>query len=150
MKILVLLLATSLTTTLSAQQISKEIKTCKVDHVNRVPYDLISSGRGLSDPIETGLRIVVAPKFYNAKDMEELAHILRLQYCQENHLSVVIFDAAKPAKEARAVVDQLTGKRAVPELRGFYSLDRTTDIEKMSFSTKRGNPTDEVKIQFGK
>ena len=134
--------------TISAQENATPIKECKVSLKEEVKYKLISIGRTVGEPYITGLRIVVKDKYFNKDDMVQLTKIIKARYCNEEIISVVMFDDAKVAKQARAVIDQLAGNRKVPEIRGFYSMDRKTEKEIISFSTKRGNPADEISIQL--
>jgi hypothetical protein len=127
-----------------AQSKGDEIRECTTSSKKGVKYKLISVGRTIREPGITGLRIAVNKKHFNQDEMVELAAIIKAKYCTAEIISVVIFDDAKVAKQARAVIDQLVGNRKVPELRGFYTFDRPKHVEKISFSRKRGNPTDEV------
>lgn len=131
-----------------AQGNSTPIKECKVSSAKNVKYKLISIGKAIRKPYITGLRIVVKDKFFTKDSMVQLAKIIKGRYCNEETIAVTIFDDAKVAKQARAVIDQLTANRKVPEIRGFYSLDRKTGEESISYSAKRGNSPSEISIQL--
>lgn len=132
----------------AAQDKSRPIKKCRVQTKNDGEYKLISISRTIREPIVTGLRIVVKDSDFNTADMKTIAAKIKAEYCEEAVISAAIFDDKRVAKQARSVIDYLTGTRMVPELRGFYSLDRTTGAELLSFSRKRGRPADEIKVHL--
>ena len=121
---------------------------CKVPAGTKGKYKTISAGKSLPPESITGLRVFVAPKYFTRDKMTEIVAKLKSEYCHEEHLSVVFFDDADVARISRVVVDKLVGNSKVPEIRGFYSLNRETGKESLSFSTKRGNATDEIQIDF--
>ncbi len=131
-----------------AQTPEPKIEKCKVCPKQTFKYKLISIGRSLSEPPITGLRIVVKQPRFNRTDMAELARVLKAMYCHEESISAVIFDDSKVAKQAHVVVDQLVGTRKVPELRGYFSFDKQTGKTQISFSTKRGNPPEEIALDL--
>lgn len=132
-----------------AQERGEKIRECKVSYKPRVNYKLVSVGRTIREPIVTGLRIVLEPKDFKEEKLVQLTSLLKAKYCREQEISVVLFDDSTVAKEADVVVDELAGSRKVPELRGFYSFNRKTGKEEMSFSRIRGNPPDEVLLRLG-
>lgn len=134
----------------NAQENAKEIKECKVKSKEKIKYKLISIGRSIREPFITGLRIVVKDKYYNKEDMTQLSKIIKARYCNEENIAVTIFDEAKTAKIADIIIKHLSGERITPEIRGFYTLERENNIEKLSFSKKRGNSATEVSLQLTK
>ncbi len=131
----------------SAQQNQKGERKCVASSKRTIDYRLVSSGRGLGRGV-LGLRIVLAAKYFNRTDMMTLAENLREKYCREDVVGVTIFDNKRDAKVADIVVKHLSGVRKSKSIRGFYSLDRTRGLEKLSFSTKPGNPDDEVLLDL--
>jgi hypothetical protein len=130
----------------SAQQV--ETKECIDSSKKKTPFRVISVGRSMGPDVITGIRVVVKQRYYNRDDMLQLAQNIKTRFCNESHLTVTIFDDSKVAKIGDIVFTQITGKRIVPEFRGYYSLDRSTGFERLSYSEKRGNPPDEVDIML--
>lgn len=132
-----------------AQEKSQKIIKCKVESSRKVKYKLVSIDRTeVKPPFITGLRIVLKKNRFNRNYMIKLAQRLNAEYCNEEVISAAIFDDYKAAKRADAVIEYLLKKRSVPELRGFYSLNRNTGEELIEFSAKRGNPPNEIKINL--
>ena len=132
----------------SGQEVDPNLKACKVSSKPIVKYELVSAGVGLGKSPVVGLRIVVADKFFNRLQMELLVKQLGEKYCNATELGVTIFDDKKTAQNARVVVEHLSGKRVVPQIRGFYSANKSTGLSKLEFSTKRGNPTNEITLDL--
>lgn len=132
----------------NAQENATSIKECKVKSQEKIKYKLISIGRSIREPFVVGLRIVLKDKYFNKDNMIQLTKIIKARYCNEENIAVTIFDDAKIAKIADIVVKHLSGERIIPEIRGFYAFERRNNYEKLSFSTKRGNPPDEISIQL--
>lgn len=132
----------------SGQERLDKIPQCDINQDNEVKYKVVYANRGIREPYTLGLRIVVKEKQVNREFILKLAESLRRRYCMDNDIGATIFDDKEIAKSADAIVDQLLGKKQIPEIRGFYSLDRKNGIEKVSFSSKRGNPPDEIVIDL--
>lgn len=123
-------------------------KKCAIPKKLGGKYKLVSIGHSVEGPLTLGLRVVVKPENFSREYMLQFAQRVKLEYCNEQRITVVIFDDYLAAKSARIVVDYLVGRDAAPELRGFYSLDRTTGEEGIQFSTVRGKPADEIVIDL--
>lgn len=132
---------------LAGQQSEGKITKCRVDSKESVKYKLIFTHKNSLPPYTLVLNIVVKQKDFNTKYMTRLAKTVSSQFCHENEISVTIFDDARAAKRTD-IGAYLAGEIVVPELRGFYSLQRDKKFESIEFSTKRGNPPDEIKIDL--
>lgn len=93
------------------------------------------------------LQISVKPLNFNRDDMALLARQLNRDFCNVKHLNVAICDDYHAAKDPSLIVNLLRHE-GDPALRGFYDLDRTTNKESISFSTKRNRPLNEVLINL--
>ena len=120
---------------------------CTSNSDDHVKFRIVSVDRGIREPFVLELRIVLKSDDFNRTFMVRLAKTIRETYCKEKNVGIVIFDDKKAAKRTD-MVRFLTGQVQVPEVRGFYSLDRQRNLESMSFSTKRGNAYDEVVVQL--
>ncbi len=127
----------------SAQKIEK----CNVDSNVRVKYKLISENRNTLPSYILMVDIVVKQKDFNREYMVRLANTLTTRYCHDKEISVAIFDDKKAAKTTD-MWNYLLGKVESPSLRGFYSLDRDQKRTGIVFSTERGRPHNEVKIEL--
>jgi hypothetical protein len=80
--------------------------------------------------------------------MTLLAKQLSQDFCREQGLYVAIYDDPRAVKEWHWLFEysRTEGKSETGPLRGIYELDRKTGAEKITFSTKRNNPLDEVVI----
>ena len=124
----------------------KEMKKC-ISRIDGGDYKLISSSKLSDQPKSVHLYIVVNPKRLNKDGMILVAKRLKDDYCDVEHLTVVIFDNRKFANSI-SMSDFIKSKGKTVLMRGFYSFDRTSGEEGIEFSTKRGNPTSEVKINL--
>jgi hypothetical protein len=99
-------------------------------------------------PVEVYLLISVEPEHFSKDKMIALAHQLKKDFCEETRFGVVIiFDEYRAAR----YVTYLSITRDLEKAqRGFYHLDRQKKQEYIQFSTNRGKPTDEVKIDLTK
>ncbi|HVE56283.1 MAG TPA: hypothetical protein VNB22_05600 [Pyrinomonadaceae bacterium] len=131
-------------------QTSSETVECKIDSNKKFKYNIVTKSRTLGEQPIFGMYVVIKDnKKYNKEDMLKFTENIKMRFCNEERISVVIFDDKK-AIYSKVVTDYLLGYNKAPELRGFYSLDRKTNKEGIQFSLQRGNPTDEVKIDISK
>jgi len=93
------------------------------------------------------LQISVKPARFNRSDMTALARQLNSDFRKEKNLNVAICDTFEAAKDTSLIYGLLT-HQTHPVLRGFYDLNRVSGKEAISFSTQRGEPLDEVTINF--
>lgn len=137
--------------TVCAQSSDKTVE-CKVEPNKNFNYTIIQQGRSIGESPVFSLRVVIRDnKKYNRTDMLKFAENIKARFCNEENISVVIFDDKKALDEnSRAVTDYLLYQTIAPGLRGFYSFNRKTGYEGIQFSTKRENPLDEVKIEISK
>ena len=134
--------------TVSAQ--SRKIEKCNVRSKDQPKYDVIFEQKNDLAPYWLGVDIVVRPENFNADFMRGLADTLTRRYCHDNYISVTIYDEKRAARNTTDSVMALylRGRIKVPALRGFYSFDKDSKHVGVSYSTKRGNPTDEVRIEL--
>lgn len=131
-------------------QRSSEIVECKIDSNKQFKYKIVTKSRSLGERPILGMYVVIKDnKKYNKEDMLKFTENIKMRFCNEEIISVVIFDDQKTAY-SKNVTDYLLEYRKSPELRGFYSLDRKTSRESLKFSPRRGNPAEEVKIDISK
>ncbi len=118
-----------------------EVKKCKTD-IKGGNYKVVFSGKSLKSPNTLSLFIVVKPKNITSEYLYKLAKRLKSEYCYEEKLIVSIFDNKKYAN-----IDSLKVKKGDKNyLRGSYSFDNSSKKEYLSFSSKLGNPADEIKL----
>jgi hypothetical protein len=120
---------------------------CSSDYKDRAKYELIFSQRITLPPYTRDVRIVVRQKNFNRDYMLRLARTLRQRFCKDDEISVVIFDSKRVAKTMDMGLF-LRGKIKVSELRGFYTLTNHGKSESIQFSTKKGNPNNEVLVKL--
>ena len=132
---------------ITAQKPPNQIEKCRVDSKERVNYKLIFEHRNSLPPYALIAKIVVRQRNYNKEYMQRLAQTLASRYCHDDQISVAIFDDEKAARKTD-MFEYLIGHVKVPELRGFYSMDRAEKTSGIVFSTRRGNPPDEIKIDL--
>jgi hypothetical protein len=104
--------------------------------------------RSSNKPYEVSVIISVDPKYFIRDTMVKLARQLKEDFADERLLRVEILD------------DQNIADNYIPAgpmyrsfykaKRGTYVLNRNTGRERLEFSTARGKPTNEVKIDLSK
>lgn len=114
-----------------------------------IKYKLGLSNWTIREPILLIAQVSVSPEHFNDTDIVKLAKRLNKDFCDEQRLQVGIFDEHREAKRLTRAVDYLKGQGETGPLRGYYTLDRTTGEEKITFSRKRNNPLDEAVIILG-
>jgi hypothetical protein len=125
---------------------------CVPDDKEAVKYELVQNYVTDLPPYTRSLRVVVKKENFNRAFMVRLANALRMRFCSDEEISAVIFDD-KHVAESLNMGDFLTGRVTPPEVRGLYALTSYTlankgKEESIEFSTKRGNPTNEVVINL--
>jgi hypothetical protein len=91
------------------------------------------------------VQISVAPEHFNFAAIKLLAQQLKKDFQHEQHLTVLISDDYDTARSSDLLVD-IMRREPPPGYRGVYELDSTAGREGINFSTKRGNPINEVDI----
>ena len=127
-------------------------KKCDSDYKDSVEYKLVQNYKTDLPPYIRSLRVVVKQENINREFMIRLARTLRHRFCTDNEITAMIFDSKRVAR----TIDEgqfLMGRVKVPEVRGFYTLTSYTLAnqgreESIEFSTKRGNPTNEVVVKL--
>lgn len=104
--------------------------------------------KSVNDSNDILLQISVKPKNINREYILRLAKRLRSEYCDAEKITVIIFDDAALAQTYLSMKEYIQSKGKIVEMRGFYSFDKSSGKEGIEFSTKRGNPTDENKIDL--
>ena len=125
---------------------------CDPDRGDSVKYRIAQNFKSNLPPYIRSLRIVVKPENFNRGYMTLLARSIHQRFCTDEEISAVIFDD----KHVADTMDMglfLTGRIKIPEVRGFYALTSHTLSGKgkdhsIEYSTKRGNPTNEVVIDL--
>lgn len=125
---------------------AKNVRRCKGERVFK--YKVEVGDRTIREPISLVLLAGVKPEHFNRTDMTLLAKQLSQDFCREQALYVAIYDDPRALKQWHWLYyyARTEGKSDKGPLRGLYELDRKTGQEKISFSTRRNNPLDEVVI----
>jgi hypothetical protein len=134
----------------SAQTLGNQTKhpTESTDNPEAPPY---KTGRVTHSapnyPPETAIFISIEPKYFTRADMQALAGELDRAYSAEKRFVVIFLDDY----DALIHTSPIHNTRAyLAARRGYYRNDRTTGEEFIQFSTERGKPIDEVKLNLGK
>lgn len=125
------------------------VHLCKGTQASK--YTIEVGPRTIRSPVQLLLQVGVKPKQFNRTDMMLLAKQLNNDFCHEQGLYVAIYDSPRSVKEWHWSLDyaRTGGESKTGPLRGFYYLNRATDEERITFSTERNNPLDEVVIILG-
>lgn len=91
--------------------------------------------------------VLVKPKDVNRQFLVRLAKRLNSEYCKAERFQVVIFDEGKYANPV-SMQELVASKGKIVRMRGFYSFDRKSGENRLEFSTARGHPTTEVKLNL--
>lgn len=131
-------------TQISAQD--ETIQKCQ-SSVKGGEYILTSAGHTIEGEKVLLILIVVKSQNINRDFMLKLAERLKSEYCNEKKLQAVIFDDRKLA-DISSISKYVESEGKTILMRGYYSFDRTSGKEEIEFSAKRGNSTDEIKIDL--
>jgi hypothetical protein len=91
--------------------------------------------------------ISIEPESFVRDNMLALARKLNEAYSWEKRVLVIILDDYDAVRRSSPINNRELYEEAK---RGYYYIDRTTGEEYIQFSTERGKPLDEVKINLGK
>ncbi len=97
------------------------------------------------DPPQKYLLISIDPGQFTREHMIALANRLRQEFCEEKQFGVMFFDDEYAAKH---VTFLSSTKSLEVAYRGLYTVDRKKKREHLQFSTARGKPLDEIRIQL--
>jgi hypothetical protein len=98
-------------------------------------------------PPEKYLLVSVQPEDFTQEKMTALARQFSNEFCKEARFGVMIFDDYKAAR----FVTYMSPTRELEKAeRGFYHVDRKRHEEFIHYSTARGKPRDEIKINLSK
>jgi hypothetical protein len=125
---------------------AKNVHRCKGQQAFK--YKVEIGVRTIVEPVKLVLLVGVKPEQINRTDMTLLAKQLSQDFCREHGLYVAIYDDPRALKQWYWLYyyARTEGKSEKGPLRGIYELDRKTGAEKITFSTRRNNPLDEVVI----
>lgn len=124
----------------------QKIQKCPVPEGIGGKYKIIFETRTLGEPKRIILDVVVNSKNYTKEYLTEFAKRIKAEYCNENYLSVNIFDNKKAIRIWYE--NFIVSEKRSEERRGTYLLDKQTDYEVVEFSTRPGNPINEVRIEL--
>ena len=119
---------------------------CLEDAKGKKNFKVVFEDKNSLPPYSVTGYIFIKREKFNRESMASVLDSLNSRYCQENHVSVAIFDDKSRAKDTDIIAYSL-GKIREPAVRGFYWLDRVKGISGIKYSTARGNPIDEEKIE---
>jgi hypothetical protein len=131
---------------LSADAQWRKVKRCQATE-KAGKYKLFFDWRPLDERRTVSAYIIVKPKNINRKYLLQVARRLKSEYCYDEKLNVIIFDDIKLIS-ADPVLDYANSDQKIVKWRGLYSFDRATGKESFEFSTKLGNPTNEVQVDL--
>jgi hypothetical protein len=138
----IILLISGLESGVGAQE-----RRCNQKEKDEVNLNLVAVHKNHLPPHIRSARVVVSAEDFNVEYMRRLARTLRNHFCNDDEISVTIFDQ-KIAARNTDLGAYLAGRIVVPELRGFYSYSHTSKAESIQFSMKRGNPNHEIVLPF--
>jgi hypothetical protein len=126
-------------------QAQEAVQKCEVRQADRAKYDVVFEHENSLPPNMLMVDIVVKPTKFNVDYMARLGRTLVSRYCNRDHVSVAIFDDKTAAKETN-MLEFLLGRIDAPAVRGFFFIDREKKQARITFSEKRGDRTDQIKI----
>jgi hypothetical protein len=109
-------------------------------------YKVIFATRPNSVGSEVLLDVVISPKNFNRSFMNDFVRRIRATFCKEDTISISLFDSEKAAKGWHYIY--MISKGQTDSRRGTYMFNRRSGKEALEFSTKPGNPIDEVKMEL--
>ena len=126
--------------------IAQKIEKCTVKHLPGGKYRVFSEFHVIGKTDELLLDVILKPKDFTKEFMRDFADRVKKTYCNENVISVQIFDDKKAA--IGADYDFVVSHGEIDRRRGTYYLNRTNGKDAVEFSRKRGSPVNEVRIDF--
>jgi hypothetical protein len=119
------------------------------DKARRAPeYRIGDSWRTATGSATQALQISINPRHFNRKDMMALARQLNKDFSHESRVAIYIFDSYRSAQTFSIISHSPTYNRDFKAFRGFYLLDRNMGKEYIEFSSARGRPRNEIRIEF--
>jgi hypothetical protein len=100
----------------------------------------------MRSPVELILEISVEPENFTRDKMFLLARQLNKDFPNESRIYAVIFDSESAARNYNPAGGTYSISKKLE--RGEYFLDRVKGRESINFSTRRGNPVDEIKVSI--
>lgn len=107
-------------------------------------YKVSASFRAPNERSERIILISIEPENFTRDKMLLLARQLNRDFPDEPRLYAVIFDSEIAARNYDPAGGSYSFSKKLE--RGEYDLDRVKGRERINFSTRRGNPVDEIKI----
>jgi hypothetical protein len=148
-KLLSLAMLMLVSTSSGISQKRGDITECKSNIANPVKFKVLRVSPSIREPFTLGIDVAVRKKDFNREFMIRFAQTIRARYCMENAIGVAIVDDKKVfLADPEIIAYHLGGIKKSPVIRGFYSFNRLTGVNVIGFSTKRGNPDDEIVIDF--
>lgn len=125
------------------------VRRCKGERLIKYKSDV--AGRGIREPIQLIMIVGVKPDQINREGLMLLAKQLKADFCRESGLYVYIYDDPRAVNKWGWVFshERRRGQAQMGPLRGTYEFVRETGEEKITFSTKRENPINEMTIIIG-
>lgn len=140
--------ASKVTVAQTTEKKSPPPKKCKTSGKVGGKYKFLFSIRNSTiEDKSLSIFIVIKPENINKQYLLEFVKRIRQEYCNESSIVVQIFEDKKNAGTF-TVEYYAINKIADEGYRGAYVLDRDTGLEGLRFSTKRGNPIDEIRIEL--
>lgn len=124
----------------------QNIKKCKVPKSTGGKYTLSSESRPIGRSDEVIVDVIVKPGHFNTSFMNEFGKRIKATYCHENVILLSIFDSKTDIVGWN--YDWVLSQGKDDRRRGTYLFDRKAAKDAVEFSTKKGNPINEVRIDF--
>ena len=124
-------------------------RTCRAPKLDSGRYKLLFTTRGVTGDKTLILYILLKSEDINRGYLLTVAERINKTYCNEASVIAAIFDERKYAGTF-AVTDFAVSRNVYPGYRGQYRLNRQPISETLMYSSKKGNPIDEVEIDLRK
>lgn len=115
---------------------------------NPVSYKIARTLHGIKETDGIFLVISIAPEDFTRDRMTQLAKQINHDFADRPKVAVSIFDNETVAKNVVPAGSHYVDFKAAE--RGVYHLDRAKGSEYIHFSSKRGRPSNEIKINLGR
>jgi hypothetical protein len=115
---------------------------------NPVSYNIARTLEGMKKTDGIYLVISIAPDDFTRERMTQLARQLNHDFADQQKVDVSIFDDETVAKNVVPAGSHYVDFKAAE--RGVYQLNRAKGVEYIEFSTRRGLPSNEVKVNLGR
>jgi hypothetical protein len=121
---------------------------CNISTPSGGKYKKVFQARKPKFSDEVLLDVVINPKNFSNDYLTDFIKRIKRDYCLEKVVGVSIFENERDS--IGWFSDFITSQGKIDRRRGTFVLDRTCGKENLEYSTARGRPIDEVKIDNSK